>query len=177
MQAKRIFLVTLTASIAWPALSPAQREDRRDEDRRGPARTDERREPQREGMRHEPPHFAQFRRGDHLAPQYRHPYYVVEDWRVHHLHAPPRGYHWVSIGPDLLLVAIATGVIAEVLANGQAQASGVPPTAPPPPGPVAGPSAPPAANVWYFCQSANAYYPYVTQCPEGWRVVPAAPAQ
>jgi len=42
--------------------------------------------------------------------------------------------------------------------------------------------APPAAipqqqGYWYFCQSANAYYPYVQQCPEGWQpVVPVPPS-
>jgi len=33
---------------------------------------------------------------------------------------------------------------------------------------------PPVAN-WYYCDSAKGYYPYVTQCPEPWRVVPAIP--
>src|SRR3981189_1391005 len=42
--------------------------------------------------------------------------------------------------------------------------------------------APPAAipqqqGYWYFCRSANAYYPYVQQCPEGWQpVVPVPPS-
>jgi hypothetical protein len=36
---------------------------------------------------------------------------------------------------------------------------------------------PPAVYVersyWYYCRSAGAYYPYASQCPEGWlRVVP-----
>ena len=41
---------------------------------------------------------------------------------------------------------------------------------------------PPAAipeqpGYWYFCRSANAYYPYVQQCPEGWQpVVPQPPS-
>ena len=37
------------------------------------------------------------------------------------------------------------------------------------------PSAAPAAGSWYFCDSAKAYYPYVAQCPEPWRMVPAVP--
>jgi hypothetical protein len=28
---------------------------------------------------------------------------------------------------------------------------------------------------WYFCDSASTYYPYIQQCPEGWRTVPAVP--
>ena len=31
----------------------------------------------------------------------------------------------------------------------------------------------PAANVWYYCQSSGAYYPYTRACPEGWQAVPA----
>jgi hypothetical protein len=31
----------------------------------------------------------------------------------------------------------------------------------------------PQPSYWYLCQSADAYYPYVSSCPEGWtRVVP-----
>jgi hypothetical protein len=37
--------------------------------------------------------------------------------RGHHLSAPPRGYHWVQMGGDYVLVAIATGVILQLLLN------------------------------------------------------------
>ncbi len=30
---------------------------------------------------------------------------------------------------------------------------------------------------WYFCEDAQAYYPYVTSCPGGWTKVVPAPAQ
>jgi len=58
-----------------------------------------------------------FYRGDRLPMEYRHRQYVVSDWRGHHLSAPPRGYHWVQSGGDYLLVAIATGVILQLLLN------------------------------------------------------------
>ncbi len=29
--------------------------------------------------------------------------------------------------------------------------------------------------VWYYCKSSRSYYPYVSVCPEGWRMVPAKP--
>jgi hypothetical protein len=29
----------------------------------------------------------------------------------------------------------------------------------------------PSANYWYYCASAGVYYPYVSQCPEGWQPV------
>lgn len=36
-------------------------------------------------------------------------------------------------------------------------------------------TAQPATPLWYYCDSAKAYYPYVPSCPEAWRVVPAQP--
>jgi hypothetical protein len=42
---------------------------------------------------------------------------------------------------------------------------------PPPP---AARSAAPAVD-YYYCESAEGYYPYVRECPEGWRTVPATP--
>ncbi|QDL37958.1 RcnB family protein [Rhodoferax sediminis] len=56
-----------------------------------------------------------FRRGGRLPNEYRNHQYVVDDWREHHLSAPPRGYQWVQTGGDYVLVAIATGIIAQVL--------------------------------------------------------------
>lgn len=58
-----------------------------------------------------------FHRGARLPAHYRSYHYVVEDWRDHHLTAPPRGYHWVQTGADYVLVAIATGVILQLLLN------------------------------------------------------------
>lgn len=61
--------------------------------------------------------------------------------------------------------------------------SGPPPAAPPsaPPLPQAAPPAPPTAQAsggtWYYCDSAKAYYPYVAECKEAWRPVPANPPQ
>jgi Ni/Co efflux regulator RcnB len=40
---------------------------------------------------------------------------VVNDWRGHGLRTPPRGYQWVQTGGDYVLVAIATGIISELL--------------------------------------------------------------
>jgi Ni/Co efflux regulator RcnB len=58
-------------------------------------------------------------RGGRMPPQYRSQRYVVDDWRGHQLSAPPRGYHWVQSGGDYILVAIATGVILNLLLNNQ----------------------------------------------------------
>ena len=56
-------------------------------------------------------------RGDRMPYEYRTRQYVVEDWHEHGLRSPPRGYHWVQSGGDYVLVAIATGVILELLLN------------------------------------------------------------
>jgi Ni/Co efflux regulator RcnB len=56
-------------------------------------------------------------KGERLPVEYRHQQYVVDDWRAHRLSSPPRGYHWVQTGGDYVLVAIATGVILQLLLN------------------------------------------------------------
>ena len=35
----------------------------------------------------------------------------------------------------------------------------------------------PPAQFWYYCAAAKGYYPYVPNCPEGWKSVPAQPPQ
>ena len=44
---------------------------------------------------------------------------------------------------------------------------------PPPQAPVL--QSQPLPSVWYFCEPANAYYPYIAECPSGWKTVPATP--
>lgn len=56
-----------------------------------------------------------FYRGSRLPNEWRHNRYVINDWRGHRLSAPPRGYHWVQTGADYVLVAIATGLILQIL--------------------------------------------------------------
>jgi hypothetical protein len=79
--------------------------------------------------------------------------------RFHHRHRGPRvgigiglglGTFW---GPDWPYYAYPPVVVA-------------------PPPVVVQPSPP---HYWYYCDSAKAYYPYVAQCPSGWRAVSPAP--
>jgi hypothetical protein len=37
--------------------------------------------------------------------------------------------------------------------------------------------APPPPHYWYYCDASHAYYPYVPQCPGGWRQVLPTPPQ
>lgn len=57
----------------------------------------------------------EYYRGDRLPAEFRHRHHVVNDWRGHSLSAPPRGYHWVQSGGDYILIASATGIIAQFL--------------------------------------------------------------
>ena len=62
------------------------------------------------------PH-AEWRRGGRVPPEYRGRNYVVNDYRAYRLQAPPRGYQWVGVGGDYVLAAIATGLIAQIIAG------------------------------------------------------------
>jgi uncharacterized protein DUF6515 len=53
-------------------------------------------------------------------------------------------------------------------------AAAAPVTSPPQAGPSGAPS---ASATWYYCESSKTYYPYVSECKEGWRAVPATPPQ
>lgn len=135
MKVKAVISAVLAMSLATGGLAFAQgrgdrgdrgrneqaqrggQHDRRDNDarqsnrRENQGRAYERRDERGAGPNHD------FRRGQRLPVEYRHRQYVVEDWRGHHLSAPPRGYHWVQTGGDYVLVAIATGIILQLLLN------------------------------------------------------------
>lgn len=73
--------------------------------------------------------------------------------------APPYPYWWY---PPPYYAYPPTVVVEEPPVYVQQQPA--PPPAPP---------APPGD--WYYCSSANAYYPNVQTCPEAWVKVPARP--
>lgn len=60
-------------------------------------------------------HGPEFHRGGHIPGEYRNREYVVDDWRTHRLSPPPRGHHWVQVGADYVLVAVATGIIVQLV--------------------------------------------------------------
>ncbi len=102
---KTIAGALLAAAVALPAISMAQ--DDRHDDRRAEQHMDN---------RGAGPDHA-WHRGDRLPDAYRGNQYVVSDWKSHHLHQPPAGYHWVNVNGDFVLAAIATGVITDMLLN------------------------------------------------------------
>lgn len=108
-----------------------RRDDRRDfrQERRDDRRDfrQERREDRRDFRQsrndrhyHRPYYNArspEFRRGHYIPREYRNRQYVVVNHHQHRLHAPPRGHQWVQVGSDYVLIAIATGLIANLILN------------------------------------------------------------
>jgi Ni/Co efflux regulator RcnB len=71
-----------------------------------------------------PPGYAEYRRpegyyehrwmkGERLPRAYHERTYVIDDYRGYRLRSPPRGYHWVRVGGDAVLAAVATGIVLE----------------------------------------------------------------
>lgn len=59
--------------------------------------------------------YYTWHRGDRLPVAYYAPRYVIRDYGAYHLHRPPHGYHWVRVDNDVVLAAIATGVVLQVV--------------------------------------------------------------
>jgi len=59
-------------------------------------------------------HYA-WHRGDRLPRAYYAPRYVVYDYGRYGLYRPPHGHHWVRVDGDVVLAAIATGVVMQVV--------------------------------------------------------------
>jgi Ni/Co efflux regulator RcnB len=55
--------------------------------------------------------------GQRMPVAYRSSHYVVNDYNRYGLRAPPRGYHYVRSGNDVVLAAIAGGLITAVIAG------------------------------------------------------------
>ncbi len=41
----------------------------------------------------------------------------VSNWDTYHLRQPPQGYEWVQDGSEFVLIAVASGIIADVILN------------------------------------------------------------
>lgn len=61
---------------------------------------------------------ARYYVGGYVPVSYRQPYYYVNDWHAYNLYAPPYGHQWVRTDTgDYLLMALATGLIANLIFN------------------------------------------------------------
>ena len=127
MKSKAVICAVAAASMAFASLSFAQGYDGRGP--RGEAPRFEQRGPggpqayaprgfDRRDVRDNRGYNArapQFHRGGYIPHEYRGRQYVVNDWRARHLNAPPPGQQWVQAGSDYALIAIATGLIAQLV--------------------------------------------------------------
>ncbi|TCV92163.1 Ni/Co efflux regulator RcnB [Luteibacter rhizovicinus] len=97
-----------------------QRGDRHDNGNRNGDRHDDRYDNRAERRGPPPDHGGHWERGHRAPDVYRRDDYVVNDYRSYRLREPPRGYHWVrSDSNDFLLIAITTGVIADIVSQSQ----------------------------------------------------------
>ncbi|HEX7748349.1 MAG TPA: RcnB family protein [Bordetella sp.] len=120
MSRKSVISTVLTAVLAVggsAAMAQSSHDQRSGQDHRpGPNRAAPDHRPQGHDRGHDarqdppPGHWS---RGDRVPPTYRGRQYVVNDWRDHHLHQPPRGYQWISTGADYFLIGVATGAVLE----------------------------------------------------------------
>lgn len=60
-------------------------------------------------------HVRSWRHGDHLPRQYYESRYIVHDYHSYHLHRPPHGHHWVRVNNDVVLAAVASGLVVSVV--------------------------------------------------------------
>jgi Ni/Co efflux regulator RcnB len=125
MKSTAIVCAIAAATLGFGSLSFAQGYDRRGQgndaqryDQRGPDRDG--RNFNNRDARNDRDNNRRFelRQGAYVPQEYRQRQYVVDDWRGHRLSAPPRGQQWVQIGADYALIAIGTGLIANILING-----------------------------------------------------------
>ena len=97
------------AVLSAPLLAQDYSNDHRDRDH-------DQRQDQYHGMHDRGQHEGWYKRGGRMPSDYRGREYVVSDWHHERLRPPPRGYQWVrSDNGDFLLVAISTGIIADML--------------------------------------------------------------
>ena len=61
-------------------------------------------------------HKKNWRRGDRIEIVHVERHYYIDDYAHYHLRQPPRGHRWIR-SPDgkFILVAVATGIIADIL--------------------------------------------------------------
>jgi Ni/Co efflux regulator RcnB len=62
-------------------------------------------------------HGYGWHRGERLSPVYYAPRYVVRDYSAYQLREPPYGCRWVRVDNNVVLAAIATGVVLDVVYN------------------------------------------------------------
>lgn len=102
MLKKTVASLVLFAISAAPLVASAQRDDRHDD--------------------HHDAHHQQYVRHNEWRKGYRmrsedwNRGERVDDWRAYHLRQPPRGYEWREVDGNYVMAAVATGIVASVIA-------------------------------------------------------------
>lgn len=60
-------------------------------------------------------YYRAWRHGEHLPAAYYSRRYIVHDYHAYRLGPPPRGYHWVRVNNDVVLAAIASGLVVQAV--------------------------------------------------------------
>lgn len=60
-------------------------------------------------------YYRSWRYGEHLPSAYYGHRYVVNNYYAYRLRPPPRGYHWVRVDNDVVLAAIAGGLVVQAV--------------------------------------------------------------
>lgn len=100
---KKIFLAAVAASmVATPVLAEVPQHS-----------------PQHGYNNHKPApiQYRSWKKGQRFDSRYARNYRQIDYRRYRGLKAPPRGYRYVQSGNDAVLVGIASGVVAAVIAN------------------------------------------------------------
>ena len=101
----------------WGRRDHDRRYDRRDAYRAGylNGRADQRRYDRGRYIVPRGYYVRSWRHGDYLPRSYYERRYIVSDYGRYHLHAPPRGHHWVRVNNDVVLAAVASGLVVSVV--------------------------------------------------------------
>lgn len=114
---KKLILAAVAASlVSTPVLAaPFQSYGHND---RGRIEQNHRPDTRRDNYRPGKAQFHQnWKRGDRFDARKAYNYRVIGNPRAYRLNTAPRGYRWVQSGNDAVLVGIASGIIASVIAN------------------------------------------------------------
>ncbi len=115
---KRLLTATLALTLLAGTAASAQPHGNDRHDDRG--RHEQNRYDNDRGARHDNGnHYGQqkrWARGQRLPASYYRDRGHYVDYRRHHLRAPPRGYQWVQVDNNYAMVALASGLIASIIA-------------------------------------------------------------
>jgi Ni/Co efflux regulator RcnB len=98
-----------TAAMAQPYGHSDHRNDNNGRYSQSADRHDDRHDNRHDNRNH------RWSRGERLPSSYYSSRSHYVDYRRHHLRQPPRGYQWVQVDNNYMMVALATGLISSII--------------------------------------------------------------